>query len=64
MKLIFDNELIKERCSGCKTYCEHYTGKTSEGQTAWKCRICGRLTVYTGGDNERVVVIGVPPESV
>jgi transposase-like protein len=64
VKILFDSDVVKERCNGCSQYCEHHIGKTSEGQPAFKCRICGRLTVWLGGDVEKVVTPGSPPVGV
>jgi uncharacterized Zn finger protein len=64
MRILFDTEEIKERCNGCESYFEHNVGKTSESQPVWKCRNCGRLTVWMGGDTERVVTPGTPPVGV
>lgn len=64
MKILFDSDPVKEMCSGCKGYFGHFLGKTSEGQPAWKCKNCGRLTVWMGGDTERIVSPGTPPVGV
>jgi len=64
MKILFDTDEIAERCNGCGVYGPHYAGKTSENQGAFKCKNCGRLTVWMGGDTERIVTPGTPPVGV
>ena len=61
MKILFDTEEIKERCNGCAGYFTHFMGKDTEGHPAFKCRNCGRLTIWLGGDTERVISPGNPP---
>jgi hypothetical protein len=62
VKITFEGE-IQERCSGCDHYGPHYTGKADVG-LAFKCKGCGRLTVWVGGDTERVIAAGEPPVGV
>jgi len=64
LKILFDTDEMAERCSGCKEYTPHNVGKTDDGQPCWKCRTCGRLTIWLGGDSEKVVSIGNPPAGV
>jgi len=54
VKLIFDSELIKENCTGCKDYTPHMHGKTDDG-LVFKCMLCNRITAWLGGDEEKVL---------
>ena len=64
MKILFDSQESAERCNGCGMYGPHFTGKTSDGHPAFKCRGCGRLTLWMGGDVEKVITLGTPPAGV
>lgn len=58
MKITFFSEPIAELCSGCKKYGDHWTGKDDENHHVFKCKGCGRITIWIGGDNEKVVTHG------
>jgi uncharacterized Zn finger protein len=63
MKILYDSE-VHERCNGCGEYGDHNIGKDSEGHPVFRCVNCGRLTVWMGGDTERVIAEGNPPATV
>lgn len=64
MKILFDSDEIRERCNCCRVYSIHYMGKTGENKLAFKCKNCGQLTVWMGGDTEQVISPGTPPVGV